>query len=164
MIFNNGGSLTLNNTDIATGTLPSIPYGVLTGTNSTTTITSCNIYGYEYGVIPEGGIISIASSNIHNNAYGIIESSGLLSVTGSNIYANTVDGIALGDNSATISGNAIQGNGFGLDYGISPTTTATLNYWGGATTGPFNAKYNPGGTGNAVSDFVNFIPFLTHWP
>jgi Peptidase family M23 len=160
MLYNTG-NLTLLNTDVATGVNFSA-FGVY-NSSATTTITSCNIYGYDYGVELEGGVVNVASSNIHNNTNGINQSSGALSVTSSDIYANTSDGIVLADNTATISGNAIQGNGFGLAYGVSPTTTATFNYWGAAS-GPFNAKYNSGGTGNAVDDFVNFIPFLTHWP
>jgi murein DD-endopeptidase MepM/ murein hydrolase activator NlpD len=162
MIFNFGGNLTLTNTDVATG-VNTTAYGVY-NPSGTSSITSCNVYGYAYGVEMEGGAVSVASSALHNNSYGVLQSAGTLSVTSSDIYANTIDGIFLSNTSATISSNSIRGNtSFGLDYGISPTTTATLNYWG-ATSGPFNAKYNPSGTGNKVSDFVNFIPFLTSWP
>jgi hypothetical protein len=47
----------------------------------------------------------------------------------------------------------------GLVNGSLATTMAVNNAWGSAT-GPFNATSNPGGTGDAVSDNVTFVPWL----
>lgn len=47
----------------------------------------------------------------------------------------------------------------GLVNGTLATTTATNNAWGDPT-GPYNATSNPGGLGDAVSDSVDFAPWL----
>lgn len=47
----------------------------------------------------------------------------------------------------------------GLVNGSLATTMAVNNAWGNAT-GPYNATSNPGGTGDAVSDDVTFVPWL----
>jgi len=58
----------------------------------------------------------------------------------------------------------IPGNyGFNATSLLSSLTTyklnATLNWWGN-TTGPYHATTNPSGTGCAVSDYVDYIPWL----
>ncbi len=48
-------------------------------------------------------------------------------------------------------------------FGANNTTAITVdavNNWWGAASGPFNPVSNPGGTGNAVSNGVTFLPFL----
>ncbi len=52
-----------------------------------------------------------------------------------------------------------------VDYGIrnlytSVTISAENNWWGDAT-GPYHPDSNPGGMGDTVSDYVDFIPWLT---
>jgi hypothetical protein len=39
---------------------------------------------------------------------------------------------------------------------------ARYNWWGDST-GPYHPDSNPGGLGDSVSDYVNFIPWL-YWP
>ncbi|MDQ2807761.1 MAG: C25 family cysteine peptidase [Chloroflexota bacterium] len=61
---------------------------------------------------------------------------------------------------ATLHQNNIYGN---ITYGVQNATTTTIdatNNWWGAASGPQHAS-NPGGTGDPVSDFVTFTPFLT---
>jgi hypothetical protein len=65
-----------------------------------------------------------------------------------NAHSNCIVGnVTFGANNTTASPTAI-------------TPDATNNWWGAAS-GPFNATSNPGGAGNAVSDNISFIPFLT---
>jgi hypothetical protein len=60
--------------------------------------------------------------------------------------------------------NCIAGNvSFGADNTSSLTVDAVNNWWGAAS-GPFNPISNPGGTGNAVSNGIAFIPFLAASP
>lgn len=52
---------------------------------------------------------------------------------------------------------------FGNDMGVVVSTAAPIsaeNNWWGAVSGPYHTS-NPGGTGNGVSDNVDFVPFLT---
>ena len=65
-----------------------------------------------------------------------------------------------GTGNLTINNSDIYGNGFGLEnLNTSVTVEATDCYWGHST-GPYHAGLNPGGQGNAASDYVDFIPFL----
>lgn len=57
--------------------------------------------------------------------------------------------------------NCIMDNsGSGATVAAGFALSADQNWWGAAS-GPYNATSNPAGTGNAVSDNVTFIPFLT---
>ncbi|MBE0430551.1 MAG: hypothetical protein IBX67_01860 [Dehalococcoidia bacterium] len=56
--------------------------------------------------------------------------------------------------------NSFLGTGDWGIYNLSGfTVDATFNWWGDAS-GPYHATLNPGGTGNAVSDNVEFDPWL----
>lgn len=62
-------------------------------------------------------------------------------------------------------GNVFVGNS---KYGVqntdpAVTVDATHNYWG-ASSGPYNAATNPSGTGDAVSDHVDYRPYLGFGP
>lgn len=86
-----------------------------------------------------------------------------ITVTGNQIINNTEDGIALYNGwPATINvhGNIISGNTPGAHNYLAEYMDASLNYWGDPT-GPFHAVNNPGGLGNAVSDYVLFEPWYT---
>jgi hypothetical protein len=102
---------------------------------------------YAANLLNGGGTFNISSSTISNGySYGIRHGGGTTNLTQSSLF----------------------GNGTEAYYNTTySTTTATNNYWGDVS-GPYNAKYNPSGTGNAVSDYVNFNPWLgqTHyiWP
>jgi hypothetical protein len=54
-----------------------------------------------------------------------------------------------------------------IDYGIKNSDStiivdAEYNWWGDST-GPYHPTLNPGGLGDTVSDYVDFIPWL-YWP
>jgi parallel beta-helix repeat protein len=101
----------------------------------------------------------------------------------SNTAASWGGGIGIFNNaqptidSCTISGNSIHGiyshasepkihcnNIFDNElYGILNASVLTIdaeNNWWGDATGPFHPDSNPGGLGDTVSDFVDFIPWL----
>ncbi|MEK9149111.1 MAG: right-handed parallel beta-helix repeat-containing protein, partial [Candidatus Desantisbacteria bacterium] len=68
----------------------------------------------------------------------------------------------------TITYNTLSGNkkgdltkGFGVYHdGSSGTISATLNWWG-HNSGPYSGTSNPSGQGDQVSDWVEYIPWLT---
>jgi parallel beta-helix repeat protein len=84
---------------------------------------------------------------------------------------NTISGSPLGIDidvsvadvtSWTLSNNKIRGN---TDYGVKNLGTGTLNAkynWWGDITGPYNEVNNPSGTGDSISDNVNFNPWYTN--
>jgi hypothetical protein len=73
---------------VATGS-NATAYGVY-NPSTTTTITSCNIHGFNQGVEVEGGTVSIASTAVHDNSgNGVRITSGTLNVTASDVYANS---------------------------------------------------------------------------
>lgn len=94
--------------------------------------------------------INITNNNIQNGGYGV----------------RLLYTAATGDptpmiSTTTINYNNITGNS---EYGVENTIAGTevdarLNWWGNAT-GPYHNVTNPSGTGNAVSDSVEYIPWL----
>ena len=90
----------------------------------------------------EDGTATITSSEIDNSTLGIQHVDGIVNVSQSNVHDNSSFGIL---NSASVS------------------TNAENNFWGDSS-GPFHPTLNSGGLGNAVSDNVDFIPFLTTDP
>jgi hypothetical protein len=73
-------------------------------------------------------------------------------------------GIRLSSSNPSVNFNSITGNPlFGLSNATSTITINAENNWWGSSTGPTHAS-NPGGTGDAVSDFVDFTPWLTSPP
>jgi hypothetical protein len=131
-------------------------------------------YGIEVGY---GGVATITGNTI-TNCLGVAlvdnsTSAGILvttyygdgttaTITRNTLTGNT-EGIAVGydasDTSTVVAHyNNINGN---TDYGIhttAPTVNATYNWWG-SSSGPFHPTLNPTGTGNNVSDYVDFEPW-----
>ena len=114
-----------------------------TSDDSTSILEYCNVeYG---GYANQGGIYisdanpTVRYNNITNNKYGIYVYSGNPVITNNNIYDNV---------------------GYGLYRATASVLAAQYNWWGNAT-GPYHPTANPGGTGNAVSNYVNFTPWLT---
>jgi hypothetical protein len=75
MIWNNGGTLNLYNTEVATSSL----YGIYNSSGGATVIAS-DIHDQTYGVLVNGGSVSIGSSWIHgNSSYGLYNNTGATS-------------------------------------------------------------------------------------
>jgi hypothetical protein len=116
-----------------------------TGSGATTTLAYAAVRygGYSNGwmLYKWGGVLNITTSTISNaTSYGIYQTGGTTSITGSAITSNGTEGF---HNTLT----------------ATSTATATNNFWGNAS-GPYNLLYNPSGTGNAVTNYVNFTPWL----
>jgi len=118
-----------------------IEYNTVTG-SSYDGIDICNFYSYA----PTGTVIqfnSIVDNNIEEDA----TSGGVWIMTG-------VDG-----NEVTVNFNSIAGIGYGiLNTSTTNVVDATANWWGDAS-GPYNASTNPSGTGDKVSDNVDYSPW-----
>jgi len=91
----------------------------------------------------------------------IIDDSGLsdVEITGSNISDNEVGIMVYTDWAHEIHFNNIVNNDYGVVNEGGETPDATYNWWGDAS-GPFHPTDNPGGSGNPVSDNVDFEPWL----
>jgi uncharacterized repeat protein (TIGR01451 family) len=87
----------------------------------------------------------------------LIKDNTLEDCTGTAITIGSAGGYDLTD--VEIHSNNITGSGeYGINNLVTSTIDATKNWWGDAS-GPTHIS-NLGGTGDAVSDNVNFVPFL----
>ncbi len=152
------------------------------GTGATGSVASGNTYvgkgageWLDYAIEVEGGAYVTISNNIISDcgsdesgwaSAGILVTTYFASGTGATITGNTITnsyyGICVGydgtDTSSVVAhGNSIYDNLYGL-WSTAPAVDAENNWWGSAT-GPTNDS-NPNGTGDVVSDNVNFLPWL----
>jgi hypothetical protein len=131
----------------------------------------------DYGIELEAGAHAEIMNNTISDAVGVAASDGSTSAglylstffapgtsmnAHNNILLNNTVGIAVGyyenDTSTTVAThNKFEGNEFGIAT-TGPAVTAASNWWGSAT-GPLHTS-NPSGAGDAVSDNVNFTPWL----
>jgi len=133
----------------------------------------------DYGLEVGGGANVTAHNNTISNCLGVASSDGSTSAgilvttyygagTKATITDNTLTGNTTGvtvgydasDTSTVVArNNNISGN---TEYGIvstAPAVDAELNWWGHAS-GPYHPTLNPSGTGDPVSDNVDFDPWL----
>ncbi|MDB5245209.1 MAG: hypothetical protein JWN90_314 [Parcubacteria group bacterium] len=108
-----------------------------------------------------GGVINIATSTIaYSSNKGVDNSSGTTTITASDVGFNTY-GLYLSAGSASItSSSTIHDNS---SYAVFNNTTNVINAdgnWWATSTGPFNVSGNPSGTGDQVSDYVDFTPWI----
>ncbi|MGD9346501.1 MAG: right-handed parallel beta-helix repeat-containing protein [Candidatus Aminicenantes bacterium] len=133
-------ALEINGNTIASAAKWNSLTGVLIS-NASPVISGNTISGFDAGIRCYSSSSDITLNNIQNNFYGFYCGSGA---------------------SPVIHNNNIEGNtGYGLynfDSGI--TIDAENNWWGDAS-GPYNYTTNPSGLGDNVSDYVDFIPWLT---
>jgi hypothetical protein len=95
-----------------------------------------------HGILLNAGTTTIVSTEVYNNPYGVTLVGGVSTILGSSVHDNSVNGM----------------------YSfLSATTTVENSYWG-ASSGPYHPALNPSGGGNAVTDYIDFDPWLTSWP
>lgn len=115
-----------------------------------------------------GGTLTIATSTIRNSAaHGIKTSAGTTTVTNSDVAFNDY-GLYLAGGSMSITASSTIHNN--TTYGAFNNTSATSsffaenNYWATgtstATSGPYHVTLNPGGTGDSVSSYIDFDPWI----
>jgi parallel beta-helix repeat protein len=116
-----------------------------------------------------GSGVTISGNSINLNVNNGIHLSGATTtplVKNNRIFSNSVGILCDASASPVIGGAAENGNDiynnstFGIQNVSGNTAVATYNWWGSAT-GPYHATTNPSGSGNAVSDYVDFKPFQT---
>jgi len=145
--------------------------GTLTISNSTISDNTVSSWG--------GGIFSTDTLNISNSiisgntaAYGggIFSDRSTLTISKSTISGNTAidgGGISSSLSTLTITNSTISGNTATNEYsGIKnyPTSMANAkNNWWGSSTGPAHSS-NPEGTGDSISDMIDYDPWLTSDP
>jgi hypothetical protein len=121
--------------------------GIRIPINSAPVVQYCTIDTNGTGIFVDNGATpTIAYNNIRRNSIGIE-------------WTNV--GVA----QPVITRDTIKNNtqaGF-INLSTSSTVNALRNYWG-AESGPYNAASNPTGTGNSVSNYVNYSPWATLVP
>jgi hypothetical protein len=155
-----GDTITNNQTDDGYGA------GVICTQNSAPVIDSCVITnnigtGLYSSVWSEP---TITYCNISRNAGDglCFNECSTATVMYNNIRDNERHGVyCLVNGNPKINYNDIAGNGW---YGVNNATPSIIinaeNNWWGDSTGPYHPDSNPGGSGDPVSDYVDFIPWL----
>jgi RHS repeat-associated protein len=111
-----------------------------------------------------GNGAKLSGNIISSNKYGIYVANSSPTIGNNTITANQV-GIYCSNSLPLVGGTQNTGNNIfsNTQYGIqnisTVTVNATYNYWG-SPTGPKHSA-NPGGTGDAVTDYVNYGNFLS---
>ena len=123
-----------------------------------TTIRNNNVGGLR---IPNNALVNVDNATIDSNGVGIRIGIGAgPTITDSDILDNTRGIETLHDAVPNIHNNNFIGN---TEYGVyhpGPNTIdARRNYWGDMN-GPTNARFNPAGNGDRVTNKVNFEPFM----
>mgnify|MGYP000856873597 CR=1 FL=1 len=93
----------------------------------------------------------------------IIRGNTLSSSGRAGIYVSNVYYYGPGNARPTINDNIITGNEWGVLNATDQIINAVENWWGNSS-GPYHPLLNPDGTGNQVSDRVDFIPWITEAP
>jgi parallel beta-helix repeat protein len=137
---------------------------------------NANEVGIEIGVIGAGGDSAKTAATmgiIHDNSVedNTIDGSDLglylyvvqnLTVTGNNITNCVTHGVSIWDDfTGAIHSNSIAGNAYGLYNDVSSITVDARYNWWGDNSGPYNASLNSGGTGDDVSNNVDFQPWTS---
>jgi PKD repeat protein len=129
------------------------------------------IYGIRFIELTGGatfGNVFILYNNIQNVQYGISvgTSTDVGSILTATIQSNTLSANDVGlrvryGADLTVTNNNISGN---TQYGVSNETTTLIvaeNNWWGDVSGPYHPVTNPAGTGDVVSDNVDYDPWIT---
>jgi len=146
MIYNNGLNTTSNLPDDS-------GYGIQLHYTNGNTVTDNEIYNHHMTVpwdFGQGVYLDVSYNNtlsensLHDNAFGVVQWNEDWATPGTNYVHDNC-----------ISNNTNMGM-WNLDTTI---VDATSNWWGDAS-GPYHPTSNPGGTGDRVSDNVEFDPWL----
>ncbi len=159
----NAGAVITNNA--ITG---NIGRGIYIGSNTNDVLIRDNTITNNPGGIEHFGASATASVRVTNNLLdgnytGIILKYSNAIIDSCTISNNIGTGISCDNTSnPTINYNNIESNtGFGvLNLHLVYVIDAEYNWWGDAS-GPYHPDSNPGGLGDSVSDYVDFIPWLT---
>ena len=113
-----------------------------------------------------GGTLSLSTTTLaHGTTYGIKNDAGTTTILGSSVGFNDYGLYLAGGSMSITASSTIHDNS---TYGIYNNTTnvidATNNWWsatsGIATSGPYHSITHATGTGNRVSDYVDYNPWI----
>lgn len=120
-------------------------------------VSSTGAANISYAVIRYGG--KDASPYYYSNLYN---NGGTLSISTSTISNSLFYGIRQGSGTTVVQDSVIRNNAsYGAYNALTSTSTfaATNNYWG-TSTGPYHPTLNPSGTGDSISSYISFDPWL----
>ncbi|NLY61524.1 MAG: hypothetical protein GX054_08495 [Clostridiales bacterium] len=149
-------------------------------------IHNCKPYGIFWGWVPATGVppsqILISSNQITNSLLDaiylfsqgpggfippdpfplepLIQNNSLLNNGRSGVYISNFYYYGPGNANPTINYNNLAGNEWGV-FNATILIVNAINNWWGTNKGPYNPTLNPSGTGDPVSNNVDFIPWLT---
>lgn len=138
----------------------SLQYMVLNAGGTVDIVDTDFTHSHRYGLYQSSGTASVVASTFSNQIHGVYVTGGTIDLIGSSMQSNSQVGVYVTGGTVSVSGSTLSGN---TSYGVYSTGTAVVaegNYWGHAS-GPYHASSNPSGTGDDVSDNVDFDPFET---
>jgi hypothetical protein len=138
--INSGGSAALDYSVVRYGGSASGSNAMLYNNGGTLNVEASSTIsdGSDYGIRNSSGTTNVDSSDVANNIYGVYQDGGSVTVGDASIIQNNA--------------------AYGIYNNTTSSTTATGNYWGDSS-GPANAS-NPGGSGDSVSSYVSFNPWI----
>jgi CSLREA domain-containing protein len=180
-LFNkDGGTTTIENGSVISGNTATWDGGGINNWEGMVTLSNSTVSGNSAGQSGGGilnlvaGIVTADASTISGNTAtwdgGGVNNWGTLIVTGSALLANISHGE--GDaiysavdtvNATTVTGSCIVGNGDTAVFNSQPASQNASGNWWGADNGPTHWT-NPDGTGDSVSDYVDFSGWLPEPP
>ncbi len=107
---------------------------------------------------------TIKSSIITNNSVGVWMFDSPPTIDSCTISNNNGDGIYCAWSYGSVPkihyNNITANDGYGIRHVDTMDIVDAQNNWWGDATGPYHPDSNPGGQGDSVSDYVDFIPWL----
>jgi hypothetical protein len=100
---------------------------------------------------------------IDNALYGIYCNGTTAKIAYGNVFYNNTEGIRCenGANPTIYHNGFVNNTDFGVKNNDSSLTVNAEHNWWGNNTGPYHAVSNPNGTGDNVSDDVDYVPWVT---
>jgi len=145
------------------GMAPYDGHGIMAIDNAQVTMENCEIRDC-WKEAPEWGLgMMIGMPEELEAVYGIEdERPSTVQMTGCTISHNNI-GIRLDDDGDLIANyNNILGNNIIAVFKENPPSVDATNNWWGDTSGPYNETTNPDGKGDAVSDNVDYEPWIAN--
>ncbi|EKD76215.1 MAG: hypothetical protein ACD_43C00189G0002 [uncultured bacterium] len=133
-------NVTITNSTISDSEYRGVQINATSPTITNTLINSHDSHWFTKAIYIDGGSPTITNNVITDNKYGVM---------------------IMNDALPTISGNTIDSNVNGLNAVSAISLITAENNWWGDASGPYHATSNPTGTGDTVSNNVDYSPWFT---